>query len=211
MPSLNAFLEWVSALPGPLIYGILGLSAFIENIFPPVPGDTVTAFGAFLVGAKHLSFAGVYVSTTLGSLLGFMCLFWIGRLLGRRFFMEEDLWVFKAEDLVRAEAWFKKYGYFLVLMNRFLPGIRSVISVSGGISNLRAWRVGLLALVSASAWNLIWIVLGYVLGNNWAKAKDHLSHIMGRYNAAVLALLGLCVLYVVFRWWMKKRKPGRKV
>ena len=210
MPSLDAFLEWVSALPHPLIYGILGLSAFIENLFPPVPGDTVTAFGAFLVGAKQLRFAGVYVSTTLGSVLGFMCLFWIGRLLGRRFFMEKDLWVFKAADILRAEAWFKKYGYFLVLMNRFLPGIRSVISLSGGISKLRSWPVVLFALASACAWNGIWIGFGYILGSNWENVKDRIGNIMARYNTAVFALLGLIVFCVVLRWWVRKRKTGTK-
>ena len=56
-------------------YFILFISAFIENIFPPIPGDTVTVFGAYLVGRGLLSFWGVWISTTLGSIAGFMAIF----------------------------------------------------------------------------------------------------------------------------------------
>ena len=145
---LDKLLDFISSLPDSLIYISLGLSAFVENIFPPIPGDTVTAFGAFLVGAKRLHFLGVYMSTTVGSLSGFMFLFWVGGLLGRRFFVEKDYWFFKAKDIVRAEEWFRRFGYVLVLLNRFFPGIRSVISIAGGISGLRVLVVALLALIS---------------------------------------------------------------
>jgi len=107
---LDRFLDLLNSLPDFLIYFLLGLSAFVENVFPPIPGDTITAFGAFLVGTERLHFFGVYLSTTLGSLLGFMFLFWVGGLLGRRFFVERDLWFFKARDIMRAEDWFRKYG-----------------------------------------------------------------------------------------------------
>ena len=179
-------------------------SAFVENVFPPIPGDTVTAFGAFLVGTERLNFIGVYISTTLGSLLGFMSLFWIGMLLGRRFFVEKDLWFFKAKDIIRAEEWFRRYGYALILLNRFFPGIRSVISIAGGISRLKVLRVTLLALISCAVWNLIWIAFGYMLGSNWGTVKDRMAYIMARYNFAVFALLGVVTLFFVIKHLRKR-------
>ena len=168
---------------------MLGVSAFVENVFPPIPGDTITAFGAFLVGTQRLSFVGVYVATTLGSLIGFMFLFWVGGLLGRRFFIERDYRFFRARDIMRAEEWFQKYGYFLILMNRFFPGIRSVISIAGGISQLKILRVTLLALASALIWNLIWIALGYSVGTNWNIVKEKMAQILLNYNIAIVVVL----------------------
>ncbi|MFH1934561.1 MAG: DedA family protein [Pseudomonadota bacterium] len=206
MTYLDRFLDSLNSLPDVLIYFFLGLGAFVENVFPPIPGDTITAFGAFLVGTKRLHFFGVYFATTLGSLAGFMSLFWVGSLLGRRFFIERDYWFFKAEDIIRAEKWFRKYGYFLVLLNRFFPGIRSVISITGGISKLKASKVAWLALISSCAWNLIWIAFGYMLGNNWETARDKMSYFLVRYNFAILILLGLVVVCFVVKKTMKKVK-----
>ncbi|MCP4668299.1 MAG: DedA family protein [Deltaproteobacteria bacterium] len=202
---MDKLLDVISSLPDSLIYIAIGLSAFVENVFPPIPGDTVTAFGAFLVGVKRLNFFGVYFSTTLGSLLGFMFLFWVGGLLGRRFFIERDYRLFKAKDIARAEEWFRRYGYLLVLLNRFFPGIRSVISIAAGISRLRVLRVALLALISCSVWNLIWIAFGYMLGSNWETVRDRMSHILGRYNLAIAVLFCAVILvFLLIRWFRKK-------
>ena len=204
MEYLDRFLVFLNSLPDSLIYFLLGFSAFVENVFPPAPGDTITAFGAFLVGTHRLNFVSMYVATTLGSLAGFMFLFWVGGLLGRRFFIERDYWCFKAEDIIRAEEWFRKYGYFLVLLNRFFPGIRSVISIAGGISKLRVFSVTLLALLSCCVWNLIWISLGYTLGSNWETARGEIEHIMASYNFTILILFGVGILFFVVRKLIKR-------
>ena len=81
MTYLDRLLELIDSLPDLLVYLMLALSAFVENIFPPAPGDTIVAFGAFLAATGRLHFLGVYVATTLGSLGGFLFLFWIGNLL----------------------------------------------------------------------------------------------------------------------------------
>ena len=201
---MDRFLKFLDSLPDLLIYLLLGLSAFMENVFPPAPGDTITAFGAFLVATNRLDFIPVLVATVLGSLGGFMFLFWVGSLLGRRYFIERDFWYFKAEDIRKAEAWFRTYGYILILINRFLPGIRSVISIVSGISGLRVLKVSLLALVSACLWNLIWIGMGYFLGSNWEAARDRFEAIMTTYSFAILGFLGIGILFFGIRRWIKK-------
>jgi len=125
--------------------------------------------------------------------------------LGRRFFIEKDYRFFRAKDIIRAEEWFRKYGYFLILLNRFFPGIRSVISIAGGISQLKVLRVTLLALISSCVWNLIWIMLGYSIGTNWDIVKEKIARIMFSYNLAILILIGLVVLILVLRMTKKKR------
>ena len=210
MSYLDRFLDLFETLPSAMLYLLLGLSAFVENIFPPIPGDTITAFGAFLVGARKLDFMGVYLSTTLGSLAGFMCLFWIGNLLGRKFFIERDYRLFSAQNIILAEKWFRKYGYLLILFNRFFPGIRSIISLAGGISKLGTFRVALLALISAGAWNLIWIAIGYSLGNNWEIVKEKMAVILFQYNLSFLLLAVLVVVIFLLRIIRKKRKVEKE-
>jgi len=118
MTYIETFLEYLQTLPDELVYILLGLSAFVENIFPPIPGDTITAFGALLVGIGKLSFFWVYFSTTLGSLLGFLFLFWVGRYLGRRFFVKKNYRFLKANDMIKAEEWKMetKVFYYIVFV-----------------------------------------------------------------------------------------------
>ena len=206
MPYTEKFLNALNALPDALIYLLLGLSAFLENLFPPIPGDTITVFGAFLVGTGKLSFLGVYVATTAGSLLGFLALFWLAALLGRRFFIERDFRFLKAEQIMKAEAWFDKYGFLLIALNRFLPGVRSAVSIAAGLARFPLTVVGLLALLSCAVWNLIWILLGQTLGKNWDVVEARMSSLMTHYRNAVLIALGVILLLL----WLRKKWPSRK-
>lgn len=205
---MDKFLEPLQRLPDLLIYFLLAFSAYVENVFPPLPGDTITAFGAFLVGTGRLGFWGVYLSTTLGSLLGFLSLFCLGGFLGRRFFFERDFRFFRAKHILNAEAWFLRFGYFLIAANRFLPGIRSAVSLAAGISRLRMVFVAPLALLSCALWNLIWILVGLNLGTHWDMVKSQFSSIMFRYHATIAGVL-IVILFVWFalgRW--KKKHSG---
>ncbi len=202
--SMDYLLHHIDNLPDLLVYFILGISAFLENIFPPAPGDMIAAFGGFLVGAERLGFMGVYISTTLGNLLGFMTLFSLGGYLGRRFFIEKDYFFFKKKAIIKTGIWFKKYGYFIVTFNRFFPGIRSVISLAGGIYKLDRTKVVFLALLSGIIWNLIWISIGYTLGSNWEQVEKELKVIFTRYNFVVLSLLAALLLYVIIRKYRQK-------
>jgi membrane protein DedA with SNARE-associated domain len=206
MPYMEKFLNALNALPDALIYLLLGLSAFVENLFPPIPGDTITVFGAFLVGTGKLSFLGVYLATTAGGLLGFLALFWLAGLLGRRFFIEKDYPFLKAEKIVKAEAWFDKYGFLLIALNRFLPGVRSAVSIAAGLARFSRTAVALLALLSCAVWNLIWILLGQTLGKNWDVVEARMSSLMTHYRNAVLIALGVLILIL----WLRKKWASRK-
>ena len=179
---LNNIIDALLPMSDVFLYVFLFLSAVIENLFPPIPGDTITAFGAFLVGTGRLDYLLVYISTTLGSVLGFVMLFIVGKFLGKKFFQEKDYKYFSARKIAVTEQWILKYGYYVVLGNRFLPGIRSVISIVSGISMLKTSRVLLLALVSSSIWNLIWIHAGFLLGNNWNAVREEMSNLLQNYN-----------------------------
>lgn len=208
MTYTEQFLNFLHSVPDPIAYLFLGLSAFVENLFPPIPGDTITAFGAFLVGVGKLSFIGVYACTTIGSLLGFLSLFRVGGWLGRRFFIERDYRFFRASDIVKAEQWFQRYGYLLIAMNRFLPGIRSAAALAGGICRLNGFGVAFFALLSSALWNLLWILAGYLLGTNWPAVENRFG-LLSRYYTTLVIAAALAVFLILWRRILIRRKSGK--
>jgi membrane protein DedA with SNARE-associated domain len=202
------FLQSVMNSHDIVLYLVLFGSAVIENLFPPIPGDTITAFGAFLVGTGRLDYFLVYLSTTLGSVIGFTLLFLVGKFLGWEFFIRGNFPFFSSGKILAAEKWFQKYGYTVVLANRFLPGIRSAISIFAGISYLSTLKVFIYALISSSLWNLIWIHMGYTLGNNWEVVKTKMQYIIRNYNIGVAVVLAVIVgVYLIRR--LRKNPPQR--
>jgi len=192
-----------------VLYLFLFLSAIVENLFPPIPGDTITALGAFLVGRGKLDFTAVYLLTTAGSVIGFMALYYLGRLLGREFFTGRGYRFFSAESIAEGERWFGRYGHYVILANRFLPGVRSVISIVSGISMLPPVKVLIFSLVSAGVWNFIWIQAGYTLGNNWHTVRERAGELFARYNIAATILMAAVLLaWLAWRAFRKKRGPA---
>lgn len=186
--------------PVSILYLFLFVSSIVENLFPPIPGDTITVFGAFLVGKGKLNFFAVYFITTIGSTIGFLILFALGWFLGKEFFIKKDFRFFPAKSIASGEHWFSRFGLLIVLANRFLPGIRSVISIVAGASLLSPLKVSVLALISASIWNLIWIQAGYNLGSNWNGVRQKAEELLAKYNTIVIII----IITAVFCWLLYK-------
>lgn len=189
-----------------MLYLFLFGSAILENLFPPVPGDTITVFGAFLVGIGKLDFLYVYAATTVGSAVGFIILFYAGAFLEMEFFLNTRIKIFSSHKLLAAEKWFSRYGYYVVVLNRFLPGVRSVISIVAGISGLNGLKVFFLSLISAMGWNFLWIYSGYTLGNNWERVYEKISGIIKTYNLAAGTVLAAAAAGYFIYMMIKKRR-----
>lgn len=201
----NNLIEFLLPMNDIILYIFLFISAIVENLFPPIPGDTITAFGAFLVGVGRLNYFWVYFSTTAGSVFGFVLLFLLGKFFGRKFFHDKNYKHFSIEKIEKSENWIRKYGYGIILANRFMPGIRSVISVVSGISELNTYKVILFSFISASVWNLIWIHIGFLLGCNWDTVKEKFTKIMLEYNIAAAAIIVLIIIFLFVRRYKSKK------
>ncbi len=158
---MDAVISSLQQLPPLWIYTILFLSAVVENLVPPIPGDTVTLFGAYLVGIGYLDFSLVLFTTTAGSLAGFMGLYWVGSRYGRDFLYQRNFRFFPRAKMDQVDAWFGRWGLWIVLLNRFLSGARSVISIVCGMTRLPCVRVGLAALASFLAWHSRLLTAGF--------------------------------------------------
>jgi membrane protein DedA with SNARE-associated domain len=189
-----------------LAYTMLFVSAFVENVFPPVPGDTVTLIGAYFVGTGHLNYFGVLVSTTAGSVVGFMALFLTAFWLEWKVVEKYNFKWIKRTHIDRVQEWFRKYGYRVILVNRFLSGVRSVISITAGLSKLRISAVFLLSFLSALIWNGLMISAGAFIGDNWQEIERSLK----LYNQIIIVGLAIvAVAYLVYFFINRKKSSGK--
>jgi membrane protein DedA with SNARE-associated domain len=186
------------------LYLFLFISSVIENIFPPIPGDVITALGAFLVGKGRLNYFFVFLTTMTGSVAGFIILFLVGKYFGKKFFYERENNIFSSANIKKSEKWIIKYGYWIILLNRFLPGIRSVISITSGILKLNLIKIILLSFISSSIWNLIWIQTGFMLGNKWDVVKTNFNIIMTRYNIVAGIIISIFIILLILIKMRKK-------
>jgi membrane protein DedA with SNARE-associated domain len=100
------------------------------------------------------------------------------------------------------EKWFRQYGYWIVLINRFLSGIRSIISLVAGLSKMNTLLVFLLALISCFVWNGALIGLGALLGENW----ELIGHFLKVYNQIVIiAVVTALVIFAGYRFYQSKK------
>ncbi len=199
---LNSIFDQISPMTA---YLVLFVSAFIENTFPPIPGDTVTVLGAYLIVHGGLNFWGVYISTTTGSILGFFTMYLIGLKFGRPFIKSKlaARW-FNERRIRKTEQWFARYGYWVIAANRFLSGTRSVISLFAGFFHLRPIYVLLLASLSAVVWNGLLITAGYMLGVNW----NSIMTIIRNYNRVVIVITVLVAIYIIYRRSQRKKRKA---
>ena len=181
------------------IYVFLFVITIIKNLCPPLPGDILTAFGGFLAGTGRLNFSIVLLVTTLGSATGFMIVFFLGRLLGhqgKKFFAKKNYKLYPASKIAATQNLLSKYGYFIIIINRFIVVLRSVASLVAGMSKLSAVKVAILCTISAALWNLMWMWAGFYLGNNWDAVRLYMSQTMGKYNTIIIMILVSIVLTV---------------
>jgi membrane protein DedA with SNARE-associated domain len=203
---IEHILGHISSLSPLWIYFVLFLFSFLENVFPPSPSDLVTIVGGSLIVTNTIDFFPTLFATTLGSVAGFMVLFFIGSQLDKKVVRAGKIKFISVDTLLKAEFWFMKYGYFIILLNRFLPGMRSVISLFAGLSELKLKKTALLAAVSALVWNAGIIYLGLLFGRNVKRADS----IISTYSDIVLiVLIGILVIYLL-RYFILRFKKNKK-
>jgi len=185
-----------------LLYGSLLIAAYVENIVPPVPGDTVVIFGAYLVGLGKIEFLPSLAMTTIGSLAGFMTYYAVGRYFGREYFAKKNYKWFGSGKIDRIDKWFDRWGYFVVIGNRFLAGTRSVVSIFAGFARLSILKVTILAFISSLVWNGILITAGYYAGKNW----QHVKEVVGNYNIIISIFIILALTAGVLIVKRRKRQ-----
>jgi len=186
------------------IYLTLFFFAFVENVFPPSPSDVVIVVGGSLVGTGAISFIIALTFASLGSILGFMLMFYIGSTVDKKVIQSGRFKFIPINTIDKVETWFRKYGYFVIVANRFMPGTRAVISFFAGISNLEPKKTIILCFVSALVWNAVMLYLGFIFGDNVEKVDQYLT----TYSNIVIAVTAIVILFFIVRFFFRKRKSA---
>lgn len=198
---------WVHQL-GPYGFLVLGLAALVEYVVPPFPGDTVVVMGGAYAVRGELSWVGVLLVTTLGSMVGVSLNYAVGRLLAQRLeqFPEGRLWFgFSHEQIHKAQQRMRTQGIWLLAVNRFLPTFRSVLFIAAGAARMSYGTVLLWGTVSALAWNLMLLGIGMWVGGNVEK----LMGLFQAYNQAMIIVL-ICVVVGWLGVSLWRRRAAKK-
>jgi membrane protein DedA with SNARE-associated domain len=203
--TFEQIVAYVQSQPLVLIYAILFVSAFVENLLPPFPGDAVMLAGAFLAGRGHITYIGVLLSTVAGGLAGAMTLYFIGKTAGRKFFETGKGRFLVKTNLSKAENMFEKYGSLIIVVSRFLAGIRSAIAVAAGIVRYDSRKMLSLTTVSFFLWyGLLTSLMVYSKSNSGL-----IIELVKKYNLILLIVGFLILIAWIIKAWIRKRLKSR--
>ncbi len=195
-------------------FGYLGvfLLIAIENIFPPIPSEVILTFGGFATTLKgsNMNIIGVIIAATLGAVLGALILYALGRIfdydrlcaifnskVGRALHL-------KVKDLDKAKKWFDRYEAKAVFFGRFIPIVRSLVSIPAGMTKMDLKPFLILTTLGTLIWNIVLVYLGKLAGDNWESIASYFDV----YSKGML--LTLIVITVVGLIIYKKRLPKKK-
>lgn len=185
--------DWITRALDAGGYAALALLMFVENVFPPIPSELVMPLAGFMVSQGRLTLWGAALAGTLGSVVGALGFYALGRWLGgeriRGFARRHGRWLtLSPSDIDRAEKWFERHGTWVVFLGRLVPGVRSLISIPAGVHRMRLPRF----VIATTAGSLIWTTglawLGYRLGENFAEIGQYVGIISKAVLGAMLAL-----------------------
>lgn len=202
--------EFIISLMGQFGYfGVFFLIA-LENVFPPIPSEVILLFGGFMTTYTSLNIALMVVAATLGSLLGAIVLYYIGKILNKERLKKivsgkvGKVLRLKEKDIDMADHWFDTKGNKTVFFCRFIPIVRSLISIPAGMSEMPMAKFLLYTTVGSAIWNTVLIIIGNRVGENW----ESILGVFDQYSHIVLILLIL--IFVLFIVWFYTKKQKKK-
>jgi len=208
MSLIDDIISWYSAH---MNYASITALMAVESSFIPFPSEIVVPPAAFVAGQPDsvLYATGIYpvdvliivLFGTLGAMIGAIINYglaaWLGRPIIYKFADSKigHLCLLSSEKLEKAEAYFREKGNVSTFIGRFIPGIRQLISIPAGLSKMHFGAFLLWTFLGAFIWNCILAAIGYVAAGQMDVIKQY-SHEL---SVAILALLGVAVLYFVIK------------
>lgn len=197
---------WITQFMEKFGYWGIAFLIFLENVFPPIPSEIILTFGGFMTTKSELGFVGVTITSTIGSVLGAIALYGIGAWIGER-----NLYRFinrygkilrvKTKDLDKTIGWFEKYGYWTIFFCRFVPLLRSLISIPAGLTRMNLPLFIVFTTIGTLIWNVVLIYLGQAVGGNWHTIVNY----MDVYSRIIYIVLAILIIFLIWKW-LKRQK-----
>lgn len=207
---MDALLGWLAGVPLLALYALIFGASFVEGILPLMPGDFAAALLAFFMARAGGSLFPTIVAVTVGSILGAIVMWWVGRRfgaewlaaqLGRFGLVKTEARVEAAEQ--RVEDAYRQYGWIALFVSRFVPGVRTVVPAAAGAIGLPLWEVTIIFSLASLIWygGISWIA--FHLGRDWASVRAALE-IVAR-DVGIGAIVA-AVVVVVLVWRLRQRR-----
>ena len=200
---MHAWLDWLSSLSAAWLYGAIVVAAFAENVFPPLPADTVVALGAFAAARGDGSAWGAWIATMIGNLGGAMTMFALGKRVGIRGLSARFPRIFPAEASARIAEQFRARGLLALITSRFLPGVRAFVPPVAGAIGMNAGSAAVAMALASGAWYGMVCWLAFRAGAN---ADVLLDQISAQQRMAGVIAAGVVVLMVAVVVWRRRTK-----
>ncbi|MEE6725746.1 DedA family protein [Pediococcus acidilactici] len=192
-------------------FGYLAIVLLIalENLLPPIPSEIILTFTGFMTLTSKLTLWGSVIAATVGAVIGALLLYVIGRYLNP----ERLHWLvgsrvgrglrLKDSDITKAQNFFQRHGFKTIFFGRFVPVIRSLISIPAGMAKMPGLLFVLLTTVATLIWNLVLILLGRAAGSAWAEV----SAMVDTYASVIAVLLVGLLLIGGAVYYFKRIRP----
>jgi len=202
---LESFAQWIQGVVQALGYPGVFLFITLESTLIPIPSEIVMPFAGYMASQGKFSLPVILLINSTAALLGSGLCYGIG-VVGGKPFLENygKYFLVRQHDIAKTEAFFAKHGKKTILIGRFLPVIRHVISVPAGIARMPLPGFFLQTFLGSTIWGGALILLGYYVGANWevfAKALKRVDLLIG-------ALLVLGIVALGIRFMVRRRREG---
>lgn len=202
---MNTIVDWVIELMKDIGGPGIALGIFLENLFPPIPSEVILPLAGFTAAQGHYTRVEAVLWATLGSVAGALLLYGIGAALGldRLRVIAHKMPLVDVADVDKADAWFSKHGPKAVFFGRFVPGVRSLISIPAGIDRMKMTSFLFYTTAGSLIWNTIFVWIGYQLGDRYHLVEEYMDPI----SKVVYVLIILTGLGIIA--WMVRRSMKR--
>ncbi|MFM8937267.1 MAG: DedA family protein, partial [Vulcanococcus sp.] len=178
---LNDLVEqWVAQ------WGYFGIFAamVLENVIPPIPSEVIMPLAGFYVGQGKLGFIGVVLAGLLGTVVGALPWYGIGRLVNeqrlKQWVERHGRWLgVSVQELDDSRHWFQRHGAAVVFWGRLIPAIRTLISVPAGIELMPFGPFLFWTTAGSLVWNVALTAAGWSLGSNWNQVLAWIKPVEG--------------------------------
>nr|WP_238993843.1 DedA family protein [Calothrix sp. PCC 6303] len=201
--------NWIKTTIESLGYLGIALMMFLENLFPPIPSELIMPLAGYTASLQDskLNIFGVFVAGLVGSVAGGLVWYYPGKLLGQdRLYAIADRygkWItVSSKDLVKATRWFNKQGKTAVFIGRLVPGVRTLISVPAGFSNMPLLPFLFYTTLGSAVWVGLLTYTGYILGSQYKLVEEYLAPV----SKFVLGALIVAFVY----WFIKRNRTNQK-
>ncbi len=207
--------DWIIQIMDQFGYWGIALLIAIENVFPPIPSEVILTFGGFMTTYTSLNIWLVALFATVGSVVGAIVLYGVGRILKPERLEKllsgkvGRILRLKPEDVEKANRWFQKRGKATVFFCRFIPIVRSLISIPAGMSKMNMGIFLLLTTIGTSIWNIVLVSLGAFAGASWEKIAGYFD-IYGKIALVIIAAAFLIFIFLFYKNRMKKHEEKNK-